>query len=542
MAPEHRARRQPRHPRRCRRASRWTRPPGRRRLRRETGDLEAAARGEARGEARRPARRQRRRRAGIGFEGEDNAVLILHRDGRRRDVPRTSKRSSRRSSSRSCSCTSAEAVARLTRPSGGARVPLRLFTSESVTEGHPDKVADQISDAVLDAVLTDDPAGSRRLRDDGHDRSGHGHRRDHDARRTSTSPRRSAARSSASATTARAGFDGTTCGISVSIDPQSPDIAQGVDAAFEQREQGAESDPYGIQGAGDQGMMFGYATDETPSLMPLPIHLAHRMAERLAAVRKDGVLDYLRPDGKTQITVGYEDGVARSVDAVVVSTQHQPGVDLVSSSVRDRGARHPSAAPRRHRHVPDEGLHQPDGTLRDRRAGRRRGPDRPQDHRRHLRRHGAPRRRGVLRQGPVEGRPLRRLRDALGREAHRRGGPRAACGAPGRLRHRGREARLAQPRDVRDRAGRPGAHPRGRAARSSTSVPVRSSMRSSCVVPATAATAAYGHFGREGDRFTWERTTAWRHCVPRSVPEGGTDLGHRSHRAGRRRGRPAPPR
>jgi len=207
---------------------------------------------------------------------------------------------------------------------------LRLFTSESVTEGHPDKVADQISDGVLDAVLTDDPAGRvacetmvttgqvmvtgeittstyvdiasvvrDTLRGIGYD-----------------SP--------------DAGFDGNTCGVSVSIDPQSPDIAQGVDAAFEHREQGAGSDPYGIQGAGDQGMMFGYATDETPSLMPLPIHLAHRMAERLAAVRHDGTLAYLRPDGKTQITVGYEDGIARAITAVVLSSQHRPGVDLVT--------------------------------------------------------------------------------------------------------------------------------------------------------------------------------------------------------------------
>jgi len=207
-------------------------------------------------------------------------------------------------------------------------VPFSLFTSESVTEGHPDKVADQISDAVLDAVLAEDPQGRvacetmvttgqvmvtgeittttyvdvaaevrRTLIDIGYD-----------------SP--------------AAGFDGTACGVSVSIDPQSPDIAQGVDSAYEQRELGESPDPYNIQGAGDQGMMFGYASDETPNLMPMPIDLAHRMAERLAAVRKQGVIGYLRPDGKTQVTVGYDDGVARSIDAVVVSTQHQPDVSL----------------------------------------------------------------------------------------------------------------------------------------------------------------------------------------------------------------------
>jgi S-adenosylmethionine synthetase len=209
-------------------------------------------------------------------------------------------------------------------------VPLRLFTSESVTEGHPDKVADQISDAVLDAVLTDDPYG--RVACETMVTTGQVMVT---GEITTSTYVDIAAEVRATLVeigydSPSAGFDGTTCGVSVSIDPQSPDIAQGVDSAYEQRELGAEADPYGIQGAGDQGMMFGYATDETPSLMPLPIHLAHRMAERLAAVRKEGVLDYLRPDGKTQITVGYEDGVARTVAAVVVSTQHQPGVDLAA--------------------------------------------------------------------------------------------------------------------------------------------------------------------------------------------------------------------
>ena len=207
-------------------------------------------------------------------------------------------------------------------------MPFRLFTSESVTEGHPDKVADQISDAVLDAVLADDPQGRvacETLVTTGQvmvpgeittstyvDIAAQGRSTLNDIGYDAPA----------------AGFDGNTCGVSVAIDPQSPDIAQGVDEAYERRELGADEDPYNLQGAGDQGMMFGYASDETPTFMPLPIHLSHRMAERLATVRRDGVLDGLRPDGKTQVTVGYEDGEVRSIDAVVLSTQHQPDVEL----------------------------------------------------------------------------------------------------------------------------------------------------------------------------------------------------------------------
>jgi S-adenosylmethionine synthetase len=200
------------------------------------------------------------------------------------------------------------------------------FTSESVTEGHPAKMADQISDAVLDAILAEDPAGRvacetllttglavvageittsayvdipKIVRETicgiGYDRESFG-------------------------------FDGNTCGVITSIDEQSSDIAQGVDAAYEQRGATAEDD-LDAQGAGDQGMMFGYATDETEDLMPLPIWLAHRLAHRLSEVRKAGILPYLRPDGKTQVTFDYEDGRPVRLRTVLISTQHQPGLD-----------------------------------------------------------------------------------------------------------------------------------------------------------------------------------------------------------------------
>ncbi len=201
------------------------------------------------------------------------------------------------------------------------------FTSESVTEGHPDKMADQISDAILDAILTDDPMGRvacetllttglvvvageisttsyvdiphlvrNTICDIGYDRESYG-------------------------------FDGNTCGVVVTIDEQSPDIAQGVDSAFEQRVESTK-DELSSLGAGDQGMMFGFACDETPDLMPLPIWLAHRMSQRLAEVRRAGVLPYLRPDGKTQVSVEYEGYRPIRLNTVLISTQHQPGIDL----------------------------------------------------------------------------------------------------------------------------------------------------------------------------------------------------------------------
>ena len=202
------------------------------------------------------------------------------------------------------------------------------FTSESVTEGHPDKMADQISDAILDAIMAEDPMGRvacetllttglvmvageitttayvpipKIVRDTvnaiGYDRESYG-------------------------------FDGHTCGVMVSIDEQSPDIAQGVDTAMEIRTGKSGEDILNSQGAGDQGMMFGYACDETDDLMPLPIWLAHRLAHRLAQVRKAGVLPYLRPDGKTQVSFDYEDGRPVALKTVLISTQHGPNIDL----------------------------------------------------------------------------------------------------------------------------------------------------------------------------------------------------------------------
>ncbi|MFH1538422.1 MAG: methionine adenosyltransferase [bacterium] len=213
-----------------------------------------------------------------------------------------------------------------------------LFTSESVTEGHPDKICDQISDAVLDAVMAKDPAGRvacetsittglvlvageittkavldvpgivrQTIRDIGYDR-------------------------------AKYGFDADTCGIIVALDRQSPDIAQGVDKALEARTRKSREEQLDAQGAGDQGMMFGFACNETPELMPLPISLAHKLCMKMAQVRKSGKIPYLRPDGKSQVSVMYENGRPKKVDTVLLSTQHAPDVSL--NRIREDLMRH----------------------------------------------------------------------------------------------------------------------------------------------------------------------------------------------------------
>ncbi|WP_217132594.1 methionine adenosyltransferase [Leucobacter chinensis] len=202
---------------------------------------------------------------------------------------------------------------------------LRLFTSESVTEGHPDKICDRISDSILDAMLRDDPAS--RVAVETLATTGLVHVAG-EARTQSYVAVADVVRevlNEIGFVSSEMGFDGNSCGVSVSIGQQSPDIAAGVDTSLEARENRG-ADELDQLGAGDQGIMFGYACDETTELQPLPSWLSHRLAEQLTAVRKNGTLAYLRPDGKTQVTVGYEGETPVSVETVVVSTQHAPGV------------------------------------------------------------------------------------------------------------------------------------------------------------------------------------------------------------------------
>jgi S-adenosylmethionine synthetase len=202
-----------------------------------------------------------------------------------------------------------------------------LFTSESVTEGHPDKIADQISDGVLDAVLRDDPYG--RVACETLVNTGLIVVSGEISTETYVDIQEVARETvrEIGYTDADLGFSADSCAVLNAIDKQSPDIAQGVDKAYEARTDASDEDELDIAGAGDQGMMFGYACNETDALMPLPISLAHRLAERLAAVRKAGTLNYLRPDGKTQVTVRYLDGRPVEIEKLLISTQHGEGAE-----------------------------------------------------------------------------------------------------------------------------------------------------------------------------------------------------------------------
>jgi S-adenosylmethionine synthetase len=213
----------------------------------------------------------------------------------------------------------------------------RLFTSESVTEGHPDKICDAISDSVLDSLLAEDPRS--RVAVETLVTTG----QVHVVGEVTTSAKEAFADITNTVRerileigydSSDKGFDGASCGVNIGIGAQSPDIAQGVDTAFEARVEGT-GDPLDAQGAGDQGLMFGYAINDTPELMPLPIALAHRLSRRLTEVRKNGVLPYLRPDGKTQVTIAYEDNVPVRLDTVVISTQHAADIDLENTLTPD---------------------------------------------------------------------------------------------------------------------------------------------------------------------------------------------------------------
>ncbi|MFE5829117.1 methionine adenosyltransferase, partial [Streptomyces sp. NPDC056488] len=224
----------------------------------------------------------------------------------------------------------------------------RLFTSESVTEGHPDKIADQISDTILDALLSQDPTS--RVAVETMITTGLVHIAG-EVTTQAYAPIAQLVRNKIleiGYDSSQKGFDGASCGVSVSIGSQSPDIAQGVDTAYEKRVGDAsDGDELDKQGAGDQGLMFGYASDETPELMPLPIHLAHRLSRRLTEVRKNGTIPYLRPDGKTQVTIEYDGDKAVRLDTVVVSSQHASDIDLdalLTPDVREHVVEHVLAA------------------------------------------------------------------------------------------------------------------------------------------------------------------------------------------------------
>ena len=324
----------------------------------------------------------------------------------------------------------------------------KLFTSESVTEGHPDKLCDQVSDAVLDAILAQDPLA--RVACECATNTGlllvMGEittKAYVDIQQIARDTIREIGFDSD-----ESGFNADSCGIITSIDEQSPDIAMGVNCALEGRDRGDMD-----TGAGDQGMMFGFACDETPELMPLPISLAHRLAKRLADVRKSNTLPFLLPDGKSQVTVEYEDDRPVRIDTVVVSAQHLPGVS--SETIRSGIIDHVITPILPGELVDDETriLVNPTGRFVVGGPKGRQRTHRQKNHRRHLRRIRAPRRRRIQRQGRYQGGQKRGLRRPLSCQERGCRRPRKKMRNSDCLCHRCRAARLRYGRYVRHRKG-----------------------------------------------------------------------------------------